>query len=158
MADRGLVRRARAFHHRGTVANGAFSTRWPDFGRREGYSDCSAYRGRPHCTMLLKWGPRVTDRATDMAGATAPYWSVPADRVAARLESGPTGLSSAAAEQRLERYGLNELRARQALSRGRVFLNQVRSPLLLLLVFAALASGVTGEWVDAGIILTIVLV
>jgi hypothetical protein len=36
-------------------------------------------------------------------------------------------------------------------------LRQLRSPLLLLIVFAAAASAVTGEWLDAGIVVTIVL-
>jgi len=43
------------------------------------------------------------------------------------------------------------------LSRLRVLWNQLRSPLLLLLVFAAGASAVTGEWVDAVIVLAILL-
>ena len=34
---------------------------------------------------------------------------------------------------------------------------QLRSPLLLLLVFAAGASVLTGEWLDASIVLTIVI-
>src|SRR5262249_3664909 len=41
-------------------------------------------------------------------------------------------------------------------SRLRVSANQLRSPLLLLLVFAAAASAFTGEWVDATIVLVIV--
>src|SRR6185503_20859087 len=48
------------------------------------------------------------------------------------------------------------LRERQSLSRARVFWNQIRSPLLLLLVFAAGASAFTGEWIDATIVLAIV--
>jgi Mg2+-importing ATPase len=35
--------------------------------------------------------------------------------------------------------------------------NQIRNPLLLVLVFAAMASAVTGEWVDAVIVVVIVL-
>jgi Mg2+-importing ATPase len=37
-----------------------------------------------------------------------------------------------------------------------VLLNQLRNPLLLVLVFAAAASALTGEWVDAHIVLAIV--
>jgi Mg2+-importing ATPase len=54
-------------------------------------------------------------------------------------------------------YGTNELRAERDMSRLDVCMRQLRSPLLLLLVFAAGASGLTGEWVDAGIVLSIVI-
>ena len=61
------------------------------------------------------------------------------------------------AAQRLREYGPNELRERRRLSRLDVFSRQLRSPLLLLLVFAAGASGLTGQWIDAGIVVTIVV-
>ena len=46
---------------------------------------------------------------------------------------------------------------RTQLTRTRVILNQLRNPLLLVLVFAASASAMTGEWVDAVIVLAIVI-
>ena len=99
-----------------------------------------------------------------VAGTGAPqsadagrYWSAPADDIVRRLESGRQGLTSADAAARLRQYGPNALREHRQLTRLRVLLNQVRSPLLLLLLFAAAASGVTREWLDAGIVLLIVL-
>ena len=86
-----------------------------------------------------------------------PYWSNGPDELAATLRSGVQGLTSAEAEARLRDYGPNALDALRPLSRVGVLLNQVRSPLLLLLIFAAAASGLTGEWFDAGIVLTIVV-
>jgi magnesium-transporting ATPase (P-type) len=47
------------------------------------------------------------------------------------------GLSSAEAARRLAEFGRNELRDRRQNSRLRVLWNQLRSPLLLLLLFAA---------------------
>jgi Mg2+-importing ATPase len=85
------------------------------------------------------------------------YWSLDAGEVARRIGSGPGGLSTADAARRLNEYGPNQLREAHTLSRLRVLLRQVRSPLLLLLVFAAGASAYTGEWLDAGIVVTIVL-
>jgi Mg2+-importing ATPase len=41
--------------------------------------------------------------------------------------------------------------------RRRVLWNQLRSPLLLLLIVAALASAMSGEWGDACIVLLIVM-
>ena len=86
-----------------------------------------------------------------------PYWSNGPDELAATLRSGVQGLTSAEAEARLRDYGPNALDALRPLSRVGVLLNQVRSPLLLLLIFAAAASGLTAEWFDAGIVLTIVV-
>ena len=86
-----------------------------------------------------------------------PYWSNGPDELATTLRSGVRGLTSAEAEARLRDYGPNALDALRPLSRVGVLLNQVRSPLLLLLIFAAAASGLTGEWFDAGIVLTIVV-
>ena len=84
------------------------------------------------------------------------YWSEDIPQLLGRLHSTQEGLSSADAASRLRQYGRNELREQKTLSRIRVFWNQLRSPLLLLLVFAAGASAVTGEWVDATIVLLIV--
>jgi len=86
------------------------------------------------------------------------YWSVSNDELLRQLDSTDKGLSAAEAAARLERFGLNELHERRTLSRASVLWNQVRSPLLLLLVFAASASVFSREWTDASIVLTIVAV
>jgi Mg2+-importing ATPase len=70
---------------------------------------------------------------------------------------GVGGLSSSEALARLARYGPNEVRESARFSRLRVLWNQLRSPLLLLLVFAALASALTGAWTDALIVVAIVI-
>ena len=84
------------------------------------------------------------------------YWAMEPDDVAARLGTSRAGLSTKQAQVRLERYGRNVLSERRLSWLG-VFVNQVKSPLVLLLVFAALASALTGELVDASIVLAIVL-
>lgn len=89
--------------------------------------------------------------------ALAAYWALDLTELLARLNSGSEGLSAAEASLRLREYGPNQLRERRPLSRLDVLVRQLRSPLLLLLVFAAGASAVTGEWLDAAIVLTIVV-
>ncbi len=84
------------------------------------------------------------------------YWALEPDELLRRLHASPNGLSSIDAADRLGTYGTNELREERPLSRMRVLLNQLRSPLLLLLVFAAAVSLLTGEWTDAAIVLVIV--
>jgi P-type Mg2+ transporter len=90
--------------------------------------------------------------------AVSEYWSVQAADVARRLHSSLDGLSREEASRRLSVYGANEVRERHRFSRLGVFGRQLRSPLLLLLVFAATASALTGEWLDASIVMTIVIV
>lgn len=90
------------------------------------------------------------------ANPVGAFWTVdPADLMRG-LDSGPTGLSQAEGARRLERFGPNVLHHREDRPRVQILWQQLRSPLLLLLVFAALASGLSGEWVDAGIVMTIV--
>jgi Mg2+-importing ATPase len=84
------------------------------------------------------------------------YWELDAEKLAQQLGSSPNGLSWEEAIKRLARYGPNQLRESVPLSRLRVLWGQFRSPLLLLLVFAAGASALTGEWMDAAIVLAIV--
>jgi P-type Mg2+ transporter len=84
------------------------------------------------------------------------YWAKPPSELFRALLSGPEGLASTEAAERLRRLGRNSLEAEER-SWTHVLLNQVKSPLVLLLVFAAIASSLTGEWVDANIVLVIVL-
>ena len=86
------------------------------------------------------------------------YWALPADTLLARLASTPNGLSASEAAARLRTYGSNSLQTGRDLSRLRVLFNQVKSPLLLLLVFGAVISAISGEWIDASIVLIILVV
>src|SRR5688500_13852238 len=84
------------------------------------------------------------------------YWSRDVTDLCLLFGATRDGLSSAEADSRLRRYGRNELREHRSLSGFRILWNQLRSPLLLLLVFAAGASALTDEWIDASIIFVIV--
>ena len=97
-------------------------------------------------------------RADDSRGWAPPeYWTFEAAVLGGRLRSGPAGLTTAEADDRLREHGPNQLRERRPLSRLTTLIRQLRSPLLLLLLFASAASVVTGEWLDAGIVVTIVV-
>ncbi len=83
------------------------------------------------------------------------YWSLDSGEVLKRLTTTSSGLSTEEATQRLAQYGPNELQERRQVTRMLVLSNQIRSPLLLILFFAAIASALAGEWPDAGIVLVI---
>jgi Mg2+-importing ATPase len=85
------------------------------------------------------------------------YWALDRDDVAGRLGATLQGLSAAEAGRRLAVYGPNQIRDGRQSSRLRVLAGQLRSPLLLLLVFAAAASTAGGEWLDAALVMTIVV-
>ena len=72
------------------------------------------------------------------------------------LESTPTGLSSAAAAERLARFGHNVL-ATRTVTAFDVLVRQVRNPLLILLLSAAGVSAATGDVTDGVIIGAIVV-
>lgn len=85
------------------------------------------------------------------------YWAEEPAELLRRVGSSPGGLTSEEALERLRRDGKNELEAERALSRAAVLWNQIRSPLLLLLLFAVVVSAAGGEWADALIVGAILL-
>jgi len=68
------------------------------------------------------------------------------------------GLTSREAARRLVQYGSNEFAEQKRLRPLAILLSKFKSPLLILLVVAALVSGILGSHFEAGVILAIVLV
>jgi Mg2+-importing ATPase len=85
------------------------------------------------------------------------FWSQTSKDLVAALGSTPQGLDAANARQRLETVGPNVLHGRKKVTPLRLLLEQLKNPLLLILVFAAALSMVTGEWIDAIIVLVIIV-
>ena len=77
------------------------------------------------------------------------------DEVLAALVSGPQGLSAAEAADRLATTGPNILGTHRVRAVS-VLVRQIRNPILLLLLGAALVSGLTGGGTNAIIIAVIV--
>jgi Mg2+-importing ATPase len=82
--------------------------------------------------------------------------TLPAADLLSALGTSPRGLTDVEAARRLAVQGPAEIDSGHTLTRTRVFLRQIESPLLWLLLFAALMSLMTRAWSDAGIVLTIV--
>ena len=98
--------------------------------------------------------PSGDDAAAPMLDVAEAARAAAAD-VLARLGIDDKGLSETTARERLGRYGSNVLAVHRVTAAG-VLARQLRNPLLLLLVSAAVISGVTGAPTDAAIITTIV--
>jgi Mg2+-importing ATPase len=90
-------------------------------------------------------------------GSLTYFWCLPEDETLARLETSPRGLSSEEAEKRLGQYGPNLLKPRKRTDTLALLAAQVKSPIVLLLIFAAGLSLLTGDRPDAFIILFIIL-
>ena len=86
------------------------------------------------------------------------FWSLPTDRVLQQMHSTTSGLSHQDAKQRLSEYGVNSLKQTHKSSAFILLLNQFKSPIILILIFAAMLSIFLQDTADAMIILTIVLI
>lgn len=88
----------------------------------------------------------------------SPFWSLPTDRVIKKLHSSDQGLSDRDAKERLIKYGANSLKQQRKSSALGLLLNQFKSPIVLILMFAAGLSIFLNDRTDAIIILAIVLI
>lgn len=87
-----------------------------------------------------------------------PWWSASVKQVAQDIDSSPSGLSTAEATMRLQRYGTNTLRDKDDSGVTRLLLQQLSSPIVLILIAAAILSFIMHDATDGLIILFIVIV
>ena len=86
-----------------------------------------------------------------------------AEEVLNGLGVGPTGLTSAQAQERQEKYGPNKLKEAEKPTLIQRFIEQLKDPMLIILMIAAGVSALTGmlagenEWAEVIIILAVVL-
>ena len=88
----------------------------------------------------------------------AEFWSIPISDLLQQLQATPQGLSSREAQRRLELYGSNLLKAKKRTDSLTLFLNQFKSPIIVILLFAAGLSFFLHDSADAIIISLIVFV
>jgi Mg2+-importing ATPase len=90
--------------------------------------------------------------------STEEILSLPSNEVLSRLAISPAGLTTEEVTKRLEAYGYNNIIRKGRKSIPLEFFTHFRSPLVIILIIAAIVSGVLGQHVNAIIILSIVLV
>lgn len=86
------------------------------------------------------------------------FWSLATGQALSELGSDPGGLSADEAEKRLETYGPNKLQAAEKAGDLKLILAQFKSPIILILIFAAGLSFFLDDKTDAIIILSIVAI
>ncbi len=85
------------------------------------------------------------------------YWAASAEQLITALHSTANGLQKTEAGNRLKQYGPNALKAQRQTTWFVLLLSQFKSPLVLILIFAAIVSAFVGEWTDASIVLAVVI-
>jgi Ca2+-transporting ATPase len=86
------------------------------------------------------------------------WYRLPAEEVVSELGSDASnGLSTAEAQARLEKYGLNELVERGIKSRWRIVWEQLTEIMVVILIIAGAVSLFLGEYTDAIVIVAIVI-
>ncbi len=105
--------------------------------------------------MVLSRRVAANGRVVAPQAVPETYWARTADVIAAGLATARRGLSQREAARRLESIGPNEFREHRKATQGWLLWKQIRSPLLLLLAFAAVVSAATGAWLDASIVFAI---
>jgi len=87
------------------------------------------------------------------------YWSQPIEDLLARLETTPEGLKDTQIATRVRRFGLNTVSETVVIPPWTgVLLRKFASPLIIILIISALISFTLHAWLDAGIVLGIVLI
>ena len=74
------------------------------------------------------------------------------------LKTSSKGLSLDEVHKRIRKYGKNVLPKKEKDSIFKIFLNEFKDPMIILLLFAIVASIVASEFVDAGVIFVIVVI
>jgi len=93
---------------------------------------------------------------TPLPPVELPWHALPADDVLQRVDSSLLGLAPEAVAARQARYGRNELPAHSPPTLLTILLHQLLSPLIYILLAAAIVSVLLDDWVDAGFILVVV--
>jgi calcium-translocating P-type ATPase len=87
-----------------------------------------------------------------------PVWhAVDIETVTAALDAPPTGLSEDEARDRLARYGPNRIHEEKPVSNVTILLHQFTSPLIYILLVAAVVTLVIREYLDSAVIAAVLL-
>ena len=100
---------------------------------------------------------RFWERST-ISGDEKPFWSIPSSELFEQLQTTTEGLTNDEVQRRLSSYGYNLLKEKKKADAITLLLNQFRSPLVIILLIAAILSIFLQDPASATIILAIVFV
>jgi H+-transporting ATPase len=103
--------------------------------------------------MMMK---RTDKRLNHDSASDSGLKELPVDELLKRLAASADGLGKAEAQKRLEKYGYNELPEKKA-SPVLKFLSYFWGPIPIMIMVAAVLSGILRHWPDLGVILALLL-
>ncbi len=86
------------------------------------------------------------------------FWSIPVSEMLQELQTETEGLKGSEIDERLKTYGANILKPKKRSDTLKILLSQFKSPITLLLLFAALISVFLHDPTDTVIIVSIILI
>src|SRR3989344_4895804 len=87
-----------------------------------------------------------------------PFWSMSVEETLRTLETRLEGLTEEEAKNRLGDFGPNEIKDGRSFSALKLFLNQFRSPLIFVLIFAGIVTIFLQDWIDTFVIFGAVMI
>jgi Ca2+-transporting ATPase len=85
------------------------------------------------------------------------WYQLDHNQIFAELNTSEDGLADAEVRERLEKFGPNKLAEEERISKLKILLHQFTSPLIYILLIAAVVTAFLQEYKDAGVIVAIVL-
>jgi len=95
--------------------------------------------------------------AEDTKKSNINWYGEEPEKVLEELNTTEKGLKEEEAKERLSRFGPNELEAKKGVSPLIMLLEQFKDFLIIILLIAALISGIKGEWIETIAIVVIVI-
>ncbi|MEP9411980.1 MAG: HAD-IC family P-type ATPase [Candidatus Brocadia sp.] len=85
------------------------------------------------------------------------WYQLPIKEIMQKLGTSEEGLADNEVSKRLQQYGSNKLVEEEKISRLKIFLHQFTSPLIYILLVAAVVTGILKEYIDTSVIMAVVL-
>ncbi len=101
--------------------------------------------------------PKRLTAQTEAFSIDQPFWSMKPDASISALQTNRNGLTPDEVAKRKKMFGENAITEKKRLSRTTLFLRQLKSPLILILIVAGTITLGLKEWIDAGVIFAAVL-
>ena len=86
------------------------------------------------------------------------WYQLEVNQLFAELNTSENGLTDTEAKERLKQVGPNTLAEAEKISRLQILLHQFKSPLIYILLIAAVVTAFLEEYKDTGVILSILLI
>lgn len=85
------------------------------------------------------------------------WYQIGIKEILSKFETSERGISSEEAKKRLDKFGKNKLEEEQRINKLKIFIHQLASPLIYILIIAGLVTIFLKEYIDAAVIFSVVI-